>query len=88
MSLGSWGTGSPSRITRVGMDARARNRSTAQGLELAVENRGQTQADQDRLRRVTQMDLHLATGELFNPLHPGQPSVSNQPGPASASKDK
>ena len=46
--------------------------SAAQGLELAVENRGQTLADQDWLRDVAQTDLHPAIGELFDSLHPGQ----------------
>ena len=58
------------RITRLGTEAYARNHSAAKGFELAVENRGQTQTDQDWLRGVAQMDLHLPAGavELPNAL--------------------
>ena len=49
-----------------------REDSTAHGLELAVENRGQAKTNEDWLRGVAQMDLHPPVVELLNPFHPGQ----------------
>ena len=72
MPWAGWGTGSSTRMTRFGIEARTRTRSIARGLELAIQDGRQPQADQDGLRVAAQMDLHPPAGELLNPFHPSQ----------------